>query len=160
MQSRGSEERLIEVFGNLWTYEAEARCITTNGFVKVNGAAVMGRGCAKQAMERYPGIEFTLGELLERQGNHVFLLGGNKPGEYLFSFPVKHKWNEPADISLIIRSAYQLRTIAAALDLTCIVLPRPGCGNGQLQWEGFDGVKIQIMNKLDDRFHIIDFGRS
>lgn len=35
---------MIEVKGNLWTYPAEVRVITTNGFVKKNGEAVMGIG--------------------------------------------------------------------------------------------------------------------
>lgn len=150
---------MIEVYGNLWAYPADARVITTNGYIKTNGAAVMGRGCAYEATQKIPEIQTRLGNLLGRRGNHVFWLGEIKDQDQtlsqVLSFPVKHRWYEKADISLIIQSAYELVTVATALDLSVVVVPRPGCGNGQLQWEGFDGVKIQLVNKLDDRFHII-----
>jgi len=42
-----------EVDGNLWEIEADWRVITTNGFVKKDGRAVMGRGVARQALQRY-----------------------------------------------------------------------------------------------------------
>ena len=38
-----------EVVGNLWTYPADIRVITTNGTVKNDGTCVMGRGCAAEA---------------------------------------------------------------------------------------------------------------
>ena len=67
---------MLEVKGNLWTFEypntspdSYVRCITTNGFVKKNGEAVMGRGCAKEACERYPGLAKQLGEKIIKKGN-------------------------------------------------------------------------------------------
>ena len=52
---------MIEVVGNLWTYAADFRAITTNGTVKFDGRAVMGRGCAREATQRYPKIARQLG---------------------------------------------------------------------------------------------------
>lgn len=60
-----------EVFGNLWEYQADALCITTNGYTKNNGEAVMGRGCAKESTELFPTISLYLGQKLKRDGNHV-----------------------------------------------------------------------------------------
>lgn len=44
-----------DIKGNIWTlYDSDPTCyicITTNGFVKSNGEAVMGRGTALQAMD-------------------------------------------------------------------------------------------------------------
>jgi len=37
-----------ELRGNLFHTPCDVICITTNGFVKRNGEAVMGRGCAVQ----------------------------------------------------------------------------------------------------------------
>ena len=146
-----------EIFGDLWTYPADARVVTTNGTVRNDGAAVMGRGCAAQLKDRFRHIEYALGQLLDRHGNHVFIL--TIEPEPILSFPVKQHWKDKADIDLIIQSAYELRTIATAMDLKQVVLPRPGCGNGGLEWESLDGVKIHLVNKLDDRFHVIDFAR-
>ena len=59
------------VTGDIWKYPADVICIPTNGFIKRNGAAVMGRGVAKQATQRFIGIEFTIGEHLKWNGNEV-----------------------------------------------------------------------------------------
>lgn len=148
---------MIEVVGDLWTYPADVRVITTNGFVKSNGECVMGRGCALEAKNKQPGIALALGRLIQQHGNHVFLLNNGKPK--LYSFPVKHVWHEKADPKLIERSAKELLSKVDP-DFPndeghVIVLPRPGCGNGQLKWEHV--VKPVLAPILDDRFHVITF---
>ena len=146
---------MIEVVGNLWTYSpCDVRVITTNGTVKKNGECVMGRGCALEAKRMFPSIAEYLGDCIRRSGNHVhFLVGGNTE---VWSFPVKHQWMEKADPALIYRSAEELR---AAVDersaVRVVVMPRPGCGNGQLLWTDVRKVLSPI---LDDRFHVIHFG--
>lgn len=151
-----------EVTGNLWTYPADVRVITTNGFVKKNGECVMGRGCALEAKTRYPGIAVVLGTLIRAHGNHVYRIWGDSAA--IYSFPVKHMWDEVADPELIARSALELVAAidniptnnSAALATLRIVIPRPGCGNGSLRWED---VRPILQPILDDRFHIITFGR-
>lgn len=145
-----------EVTGNLWDYPADARVITTNGYVKSNGECVMGRGCAKEATERFLGIAKRLGGFIKQHGNHVFMLKVGPPA--LVNFPVKHKWDQPADISLIERSAHELVAWADAMrdhGVNKVVLPRPGCGNGRLNWER--DVKPVLEKILDDRFKVITF---
>lgn len=156
---------MIEVVGDLWTYPADVRVITTNGTVKKNGEAVMGRGCALEAKQRYPEVPALLGLLLKNAilGNHVHFImtlpGDERHIETLYSFPVKHNWFEKAAISLIERSARELifqmddlRDRGHGRDV--IVLPRPGCGNGGLKW---DDVRLVLAPILDDRFHVITF---
>lgn len=154
---------MIEITGNLWDVECAARCITTNGFVKRNGAAVMGRGCAREARDRIPGLDLRLGNAITKAGNHVhrFAMPDDEP--YLFSFPVKHHWKERADVALIERSAQELVAMVNVLGDTHhfypgpeypVVIPRPGCGNGQLNWVD---VKPILEDHLDDRFAIITF---
>lgn len=136
--------------GNLWTFPADLRVITTNGFVKRNGNAVMGRGCALEATRRYPGIERVLGDRLAKRGNHVHLLGPS-----LASFPVKHAWWEEADIALIRRSARELiELLDRHTNYQRVVMPRPGCGNGRLAWAD---VEPEIAPLLDDRITVITF---
>jgi len=149
---------MIEVKGNLWTYSpVDVRIITTNGFVKKNGEAVMGRGCALEAKQLFPEIAKTLGDHITKQGNIPAILM-TVEGEFetyqLVSMPVKHTWHEAADPLLIETSAKILRAWADLNDWDTIVLPRPGCGNGQLRWEDVRPVLEPI---LDDRFHVISF---
>jgi hypothetical protein len=123
-----------ESTGNLWTFGEDTgktiwRVITTNGFVKRNGCAVMGRGCAREAAQRYPGIDQTLGSLLREHGNQVLILGAR-----IVSFPVKHNWWEDADPALIAQSALDLGDLARKFPDDLFVMPRPGCGNGRLSW--------------------------
>ncbi len=137
-----------EVYGEFWDYPADYRLITTNGAVRKDGAAVMGRGVALQAKQRYPGIEFQLGSRLRQEGNSVHALGV----EHLFSFPVKYYWNQKADLLLIAESARQLAAIAEVFSAKIFLLPRPGCGNGGLEW---NTVKDVIQSILPDNVHVI-----
>lgn len=147
---------MIEVTGDLWTYPADVRVITTNGFVKKNGEAVMGAGCAKEATKLYAGIATLLGKLLKDKGNHVHILryGDFFPKDVLVSFPVKHNWFENADLELIERSAQELVALAGNYAHTTVfVIPRPGCGNGKRDWE--TEVRPILEKYFDDRFHVI-----
>lgn len=116
--------------------------ITTNGYVKLNGDAVMGRGCAQEARDMFPGVEVHLGHSITSRGNSVDYLGTYHINNYdyrLFSFPVKHHWRERADLALIKKSCIEASIIVKRLASTeeniDIIIPRPGCGNGNRDWE-------------------------
>lgn len=153
-----------EIYGNAWDLfdsgDFSVLFITTNGFVKKNGAAVMGRGIAAEMKRRYPGIEYKLGNLLQ-YGNKVHTLNySSEPQErFIMSFPVKHNWFENADIELIKQSCQEVMNLldGHAFKNDKFLLPRPGCGNGHLNWED---VKPIIEPLLDDRFYIVDFGKE
>ncbi|KKN69263.1 hypothetical protein LCGC14_0442580 [marine sediment metagenome] len=143
-----------EVNSNLWDSNADIIVITTNGATRKDGAAIMGRGVALQAKQRYPGIEHVLGRLIRENGNHVSLITGNIPK--IVSFPVKHHWRERADLKLINQSVIELvqlvdRGTSFFQKYLTVALPRPGCGNGRLRWEE---VRSIIRLILDDRFTI------
>lgn len=142
---------MIEAFGDLWDYPADVICITTNGDVRTDGAAVMGRGVALQAAKRYPGIEYELGRrIINGAGNHVLLI----PSESLWlilAFPVKRHWYEKASPELIARSVAELRALIGDNSNLTYVLPRPGCGNGQLAWAD---VRPLLLG-LPDNVHVI-----
>lgn len=139
---------------NLWKTEADLRVITTNPVVDQHGAAVMGRGCAREAKERITGLEYHFARLLRRHGNRVMRLTKPAKGAALASFPVKHHWREAADPELIVRSARQLVALADKFGYSRIVLARPGCGNGSLRWED---VRPLLADVLDDRFSVVTF---
>ena len=122
-----------EIRGDLWSLTGfDIKCITTNGTIKKNGDAVMGRGCAKEAAQQYPHLPSLLGVLIEQNGNRVQELDIIDSLTLLVAFPVKHNWWEKADIKLIEQSCKQL--IELDEKYKCL-LPRPGCGNGQLDWK-------------------------
>jgi hypothetical protein len=139
--------------GDLWKYDADWRIITTNGVVKKNGEAVMGRGTAYQAKKRYPKIAYALGQFLNNHGNHVgeFIFKDEETGDEvkLLTMPTKHHWIEGSDLVLIERSALELSSLPYSEKF---VLTKPGCGNGGLDW---CDVKLVIEKILDDRFTVL-----
>ena len=153
----------MHITGNLTLFDLpaglhEGACVTTNGIIKKNGRAVMGRGIAKYADERF-NLGMWLASSLRTRGNHaVFLIHvENANGRFpLLTFPTKHDWRDPSDLALIVRSARELVAIANDMGLTRCYLPRPGCSNGRLSWQT---VKPAIETILDDRFVIVTNGR-
>ena len=125
---------MIERIADLWTVPADFRVITTNGTIRSDGRAVMGRGCARQAAEKFHRLPRLLGERLRRDGNtvhffHALTIGADVG---LYTFPVKHHWMEKADLALIAAS---VAVFAGLLrEGATYVMPRPGCGNGRLRW--------------------------
>lgn len=139
-----------EVFGDIWDFDCNVRCIPTNGFVKKNGQAVMGAGLARQAALRYPDLPYILGTMIGMGGNRIYQLRHD-----LMSFPVKRVWWEEANKLIILDSTEQLLTLADKISSwKTIALPRVGCGNGKLNW-GQD-VRPILDALLDDRFVIVD----
>ena len=139
---------MIEECGDFWTVSADLRCITTNGALGTNYRAVMGKGIALEARMRYHDIEAILGSLIKKYGNHVFHLGYN-----LISFPTKYHWKQDSDVVLIKRSAQELVILLRDNPAKRILLTRPGCGNGNLQWEAVKPVIQEILT--DDKFIIV-----
>jgi len=135
--------------GDLWQFHEQGEwiCITTNGFIKNNGRAVMGRGCALQCKRRYPEAEVALGRFIQRNGNVV---GQFMPGRKILCFPTKHNWWEASDLELIRQSACQLAQYSVE---TCY-LPKPGCSNGRLDWEEVQRVIAPI---LDGHFYVVEY---
>lgn len=140
-----------EITGELWVQRNAIIVITTNGGVRRDGACVMGRGCARTARDRFAGLDQHLGSLIREHGNRAFRLG-TWDGIPLASMPVKHNWSDTADVDLITTSARQLVEMADKFHWERIVVPRPGCGNGGLDW---DDVRPHLADVLDDRFDVI-----
>lgn len=173
-----------EYFGDIIKDKLGKNCtiaITTNGFIKNNGAAVMGRGIAKQISQRFPGIEYRVGAHIYQEGNIVNLIGTFE-GTKIITFPVKPKgfyvkrknqivkhmrgriksgnwcpgWAAVAWKPIIKNSAYQLRNMIDKEGWENVYLPKPGCGAGELEWKE---IKPMLEEILDDRVIISDFKR-
>lgn len=160
---------MLEAYGNIWDHinDYDAIVITTNGFVKNNGEAVMGKGIALEAKTRYPEFPKLLGNIIKQMGNNVWVFEFDKWNgeadyqENIIVFPVKPVvgpngepgWRVKADINLIKKSVWQLRGYVNEIGWKKILMPRPGCGNGGLKWED---VKPVIEPYLDDRFTVME----
>lgn len=85
-----------QIVCDMWEFENNPTyilCITTNGFVKNNGLAVMGKGCAKEAANKYPLLPAELGRHILKEGNTpCWILSKGSEGKEFISFPVKHNW--------------------------------------------------------------------
>lgn len=175
-----------ELFDQL---DADAICITTNGYIKASGENVMGRGCAGEAAKRWPMLPKVVGEMLALHGNVVRKLTAGRRGlgdgitlmgapvpYHVVMFPVKPDrvvnapanlvkhmvnrirgywapgWAAKADLDIIARSAAHLAVLATTNHWTHVVIPRPGCGAGELLWTDVQPV---LRAHLDDRFVII-----
>lgn len=147
-----------EARGNLWDQlrPDHALVITTNGYIKTNGQAVMGRGIALEATKRDPNVASTLGWNITYFGNHVALIHSARDitDSDWIAYPVKRRWMDDALPELIVRSAHELVTFVDERQYQHIWMPRPGCGNGHLNWLN---VKPLIEDILDDRFTVMTF---
>lgn len=153
---------MISTTGDLWTYgNPDARVITTNGFRKANGECVMGRGCAREARDKYPGLAKRIGDRIGETGNHAYVFDVDEPW-MLVTFPVKPVtgakgepgFSSMASMEIIEASAWRVLTMAESYGWSEIVMPRPGAGNGGLSWRLVKGVLEAI---LDDRFIALTF---
>lgn len=153
-QNKSTSMRLLkqDVFTAYDSGQYDAICILTNGVVKRDGCAVMGAGQAKTALERFNAIDKRLGKKLLATGNHVYKLGKTEKG-HVFSFPTKNNYDDNADMDLIVQSAKELLAFVNEHNLKNVLLPRPGCGLGNLKWTD---VKKKLTPILDDRFIIVN----
>jgi hypothetical protein len=143
---------MIEQQVDLWSVDCDARCITTNGTIKADGRAVMGRGVALQACGIYLGLRKIQGRALMQHGNvPTILLPDARP--IVVSFPVKHVWSDWADLALIRQSAERLVLLTTKEDWRRVALPRPGCNNGKRHWAA--EVRPILLPLLDDRFIVV-----
>lgn len=150
-----------EITGNLWDNDNCVICVTTNGIVFTDGRLCMGAGCAKEARDRFPGIDKLLGNRVKNFGNVPHVAGAyqldNIKVATIVSFPTKYDYKKPSELFLIQQSAQTLKSMADQAGWKKIIIPRPGCGLGGLKWET---VKKILEPILDDRFLIIDNGKE
>ena len=166
--------------------KVSAIVITTNGFTKSNGEAVMGRGIAEQFKNAYPELPRILGsKIIQGKNNVHFLkqLGRTR----IYSFPVKAegmKLERPeqkelivsharfkydigmyvpgfalkADIAIIERSLKQLAQIHVQDGLSSVVVPIVGCGAGELSFNK-DGIHQLMLENLNDNFYCMSYNK-
>jgi hypothetical protein len=152
-----------EVYGDMWDLapQYEAVCVLVNWerrFDQKTDAehrrplAIMGRGCAAEALKRYPGLDARFGQIIDTHQKPYVTTIWDQP--QLIAFPTKESWRLMSAPSLIEQSARQLRTLIDHQHLQSVLLPRPGTGAGRLQWRN---VRTLLAPLLDDRVSIVSF---
>ena len=145
---------------DLWKLHerGELCCITTNYGWKSDGCNVMGRGNAAQAAGRYPMLPKYYGIICRKHhydcikhglaqadlmpARMLYLSSPRGDGE-LIAFPTKRlnvrqphlSWRRDSCLEQIVYSMNSLKELITDLPIERdIYLPRPGCGNGRLEW--------------------------
>lgn len=157
------------VKGNVLDAKADLIVVTCNGTVTNGGGGrlVMGRGAAKAANEKWPGLADTFGRLLKASRPDILVVNGF----YLYGYfekplleepktdpaiigilQVKLYWGDSAEIGLI---AYSLCRLVAAQKKhhEKVALNYPGIGLGRLTKSQ---VRPLLTAFLDDRFTVYE----
>jgi len=122
--------------GDIWKLtKTHLIVVPTNIGWNSSGSNIMGKGLAKDAAERYPGIAEWYGDLCKKLGADITVV--QYSGTSIILFPVKPfnkqspwlSWKSKASLELIEKSAKEL---AEWPDLDPIAVPIVGCGAGGL----------------------------
>lgn len=132
----------------------QAICCTTNRIVKKNGELVMGAGIAKLFAKNFPSLPKIWGF---RMYHNIHMSGfmvtpGVCENKYLIAFPTKDHWRNPSKLSIIKTSTNLLLGFTYMMGLKHVLLPKPGCSNGGLDWN--TEVMPLLEEKLDNRFTV------
>lgn len=134
-------------------------CFTSNAIVTREGKAVMGAGVAKYFKDNFNGLDVALGKIKSRTMNNVVTdLGYWDRGEdkhRIIAFPTKNHWKNDSIPALIKMSCLRLKNLIDSdvrLQKGVILLPRPGCDNGGLDWEE---IKDDVIKRLPNNVVII-----
>ena len=148
--------------GNMWTAYAAADLflVSTNSTIRQDGALVMGRGMARQAKERFPGLAVALGRHIQascgNQDVYGLLISPRWPTAKLGAFQVKQHYSQPASLELIRRSTAALCAWCIKHPTATVAVNFPGIGNGHLHREAV----LPIIAQLPDRVTIWEYPQS
>jgi hypothetical protein len=140
--------------------DTNAIVCTTNNVVRKNGSLVMGRGIAKEFKERFKYLEWNWGEIVQNikddgEEDYHLLVSGPRRLEhaqvYVVGLQTKRFWGEDSPIDLVVKSCNRLKELASLLNWKKVVMPKPGCGNGNLKWR-----EVKKLINMDNRFVITD----
>jgi hypothetical protein len=143
---------------------ADLFLISTNSTLCKDGALVMGRGIARQAKERFPGLDLALGTQIqticsnpsaslracaERSevtglGEYGLLISPRWPEAKLGAFQVKRHYSQPASLALIQFSTAALCVWCAKHPDAGVHLNFPGVGYGRLRREEVLSIIAQL----------------
>ncbi|MBI4285137.1 MAG: macro domain-containing protein [Chloroflexi bacterium] len=103
----------------------------------VNTVGVMGKGIAKEFKFFYPEMFAEYQNLCERGQFQIGQLWLYKtPRKWVLNFPTKKHWRQPSKPEYIELGLQKFVETYMDNGINSISFPMPGCGNGELDWEG------------------------
>ena len=139
--------------GDMWTVfdDVDLFCITTNETLTKRGALVMGAGIARQARDRFSGIDLRFGQLVANLDQpYGLLVLPDYPAGKLAAFQVKHHFRSDASLDLIARSTKMLIDWCSIHPEAKVALNFPGIGLGNLDEE----TVLPIIDKLPEQVQV------
>ncbi len=142
---------MIREYGDMWSIYGKTDCfiVTTNSYIRTDGALVMGRGIAKQLVDRVPGIAWRFAEQIEHLGKYGLVISHG-----LIAFQVKYRYDHDAELELITYSTSLLSIHASFAKNKRFDMNFPGIGNGRLNYD----LVLPIIETLPDNVHVWTFG--
>lgn len=138
----------------LWNTKASHILVTSNSYIRKDGALVMGRGAALEAATRFPNFPYIAGgRISEKWGGHLGFYGTLlSVHKNIGLFQVKRHFKDPAELGIIEASVgsllVQMRNETYAINF-------PGIGYGQLEISRV----LPVIQKLPDNvwiYHKVD----
>lgn len=133
---------IVHNYGNMWdAYDrASLMLVTTNSYIARKGNLVMGAGAARQARDKFPGIDYAYGEHITKKFGQLALYGVVTPGEVGLKnkvgiFQVKMHYKEDADPVVIATSAATLTLLLRSRSEygRSLHMNFPGIGYGNME---------------------------
>ena len=144
--------------GDIWSAfeQADLFLVTTNSVLIRHGALVMGAGIARQAVERFPGLDAALGSVVRQAGDTYGLLVSPRwPEAKLGAFQTKANWKEGSSPALITFSTGKLLEWCKEHPTAQVHLNMPGVGLGGLSREQV----LPILELLPDTVTVWEYRR-
>lgn len=125
--------------GNLFDFIefCDVLCITTNSVIKTDGSLVMGAGIAKTVRDIFPGIDFRLGQQIQKGFGNLseYNLIFDTDIPMIGAFQTKIHFSEDSKIDVIKNSINKLKDFALNNIEKVIYLSYPGIHHGRLSPE-------------------------
>lgn len=127
---------------DLWNSKDTLILVTGNSYITKDSKLVMGRGAAKEAVERFPGIDYSIGKMIKDRDAHLQRYGvlidkfttEKLSYQLLGVFQVKYHFKDIADLQLIKYSCDVLSTFVLPW-INSVSINFPGIGYGNRTME-------------------------
>lgn len=123
--------------GDMWSaFDAADLFLITTNCVLRGGRLVMGAGIAREARDRFPGLDKALGKAIREQLNpskYILLLSERWPEAKLGALQTKLHWRNPSSPELVAEGIIAVGKWAKAHPAAAVHMPLPGVGHGHLE---------------------------
>ena len=146
---------MIRETGDMWSIfkTTDNFIVTTNSYIRTDGALVMGRGIAKQLRDRFPGIDKALAAGVKHLGYYGLSAAVGPDFQTIVALQVKYHFADKATLELITASTNTLNAWSRRFNDRRYDMNFPGIGYGGL---AYDDV-LPIVETLPNNVHVWTF---